>query len=464
MKITKVKSLKNFLNEELKNYAVYKTMQQLPHFIDGLSQTQRKIIWVLGKRQNKKIKIADIYSLIYNETKYLHGDLSARNVANNLAAPWGNNINLIESRANFGSRTNKSAAAARYASTKYAEVSKFLFPEIDKNFRDKEYLEGQEIEPKYISTVLPIALINGFNGIAMGYSSSVIARNPVDIATILLDLLKGKRKSVPRNIKPFVSYFKGNVSNGSNNKQFIFKGILKKHKATKKYGILVVEELPPRYQRESFINILNKLIEKGEVVSWKDRCQKHDFYFEIKVPIDVYNLPEADLYDKFGLIQKNSENLTFLNYTKDEIEILEFDSVTEYLIHWIKARIKNYIARKQYILDNLKYKIQVAENRARFIKLVINRKLILEKRKKKDIEMKLEKLKFIKIDSSYDYLLSMPLWNLTQEKVNELNETVKKLKLQFAEIEKKEPREFWIDDLELLLSYLKKEIKSKSKA
>jgi len=150
-KITKLTTLKDFLNDELKDYAVYKTMQQLPHFVDGLSQTQRKILWVMSNRPNQKIKIADIYSLIYNETNYLHGDQSAKNVANNLAAPWGNNINLIESRANFGSRTNKSAAAARYASTKFAEVSKFLFPEIDKNIRDKEFMEGKEIEPKWMT-------------------------------------------------------------------------------------------------------------------------------------------------------------------------------------------------------------------------------------------------------------------------------------------------------------------------
>jgi len=69
----------------------------------------------------------------------------------------------------------------------------------------------------------------------------------------------------------------------------------------------------------------------------------------------------------------------------------------------------------------------------------------------------------MKIEESYNYLLNMPLWNLTHEKIDELNNTVKQLKAQYAEIEKKEPRQFWLDDLELLMPYLKKEKQAKIK-
>ena len=459
---TKVTTLKHYLDDELKNYAVYKVMQQLPHFVDGLAQTQRKILWVLSNKKNK-VKIADIYSLIYNETKYLHGDLSAKNVANNLAAPWNNNINLIESRANFGSRTNKSAAAARYANTKYADISKFLFPEIDKNIRDKEYMEGEEIEPKFLTAVLPIALLNGFSGIAMGYSSNIVARNPVEIATIVKDLLSGKRKTVPNKFKPWLPYFNGNIEFGDNDKQFIFKGIITKGKKTSKYGNLIISELPPRYQRESYVELLNKLVDEDIVATWKDKCQKNNFYFEVKVPIEIYNKSVTDLSSIFGLIQKQSETLTFLMYTKDVKEIREYNSITEYLVDWIKERIKYYGARKQFILNDLKYRIQVAEMRARFIQLIIDKKLIIQKRKKDAIEIDLEKLKFIKIDDKFDYLLGMPLWNLTQEKIDELKKLIEKLKAQYAEIDKKEPRQFWLDDISLLLPILRKELKSKLK-
>ena len=464
MKTTEILTLKNFLDSELKDFAVYKTMQQLPHFIDGLSQTQRKTLWVLSNHANQKVKIADIYSLIYKETKYLHGDLSAKNVANNLAAPWNNNINLIESRANFGSRTNKSAAAARYASTKYAAVSKLLFPEIDKNIRDKEFMEGQEIEPKYLNAVLPIALINGFSGIAMGYSASIVARDPYEIAKLIKDLLAGKRKTIPKNLKPWLPHFKGNIEYGDNDKQFVFTGILNKIKSTKKYGTIVIDELPPKYQRESYVELLDKLVEKGHIVSWKDRCQKNDFYFEIKAPIETYNKSDKELYNLFSLVQKQSETLTFLMYTKDTKEIREYKSVSEYLADWIKERIKGYVARKQFILDDLKSKIKLASEKARFIQDVINQKIIIQKRKKKDIEAGLEKAKYLKIDDKYDYLLSMPLWNLTQEKIDELNNLVVKLKNQYTEIDKKEPREFWLDDIKLLLPVFKKELKSKTKA
>jgi len=298
----------------------------------------------------------------------------------------------------------------------------------------------------------------------MGYSSSVIARNPLQIAEVLRNLLAGKRKTIPKNFDAYIPFFKGTIEQGSNDKQFIFKGCLKKGKVAKKYGTIIIDELPPRYQRETYIEFLEKLAEKGIVNNWTDKCQKNNFYFEIKVPKEIYNKSENELEDLFGLIQKQSENLTFLYYTKDKKEILEFDSITEYLIAWIKERVKIYDARKQFILNDLKHKIMIAENRARFIQMIVDRKLIIEKKKKKVLESELENLKFDKIDDKYDYLLSMSLWNLTQEKINELNEVVKKLKKQYEETEKKEPKQFWLDDLELLIPYLKKELETKTKS
>jgi DNA topoisomerase-2 len=87
-----------------------------------------------------------------------------------------------------------------------------------------------------------------------------------------------------------------------------------------------------------------------------------------------------------------------------------------------------YDDRKKYILDELQHHINLISNKVRFILMVVNDELIINKRKRTDIEKDLEKHKFPKLaakvgeddDVSYNYLLNMMIYNLTYEKIEEL--------------------------------------------
>ena len=88
--------MKKFLDSEVLTYGTYKVVQQLPNALSGMSQTQTKIMHELQKKPDKKIKTAEVFTLIYNNTKYRHGDVSANTTTSNLAAPYSNNINLLK--------------------------------------------------------------------------------------------------------------------------------------------------------------------------------------------------------------------------------------------------------------------------------------------------------------------------------------------------------------------------------
>jgi DNA topoisomerase-2 len=102
------------------------------------------------------------------------------------------------------------------------------------------------------------------------------------------------------------------------------------------------------------------------------------------------------------------------------------------------------------LLAKLASELQVLSNRARFIKSIIDGKLIINSRKRQDIESDLATMSFDKIDGSYTYLISMPIHSLTQEKFDELNKTVKDKQDEVDRVEKTSHIDMYKTDLKEL--------------
>jgi len=455
------RTISNFLNNDLGDYAFYKVLTQLPNNLDGLTVTQRKIIWVLSKYPDKKFKTAQTYSYLLNETNYIHGDVSVYNTANNLAAKFKNNLNLITPYSNFGTRSIPRPASPRYTELKFSKLAKLIFPKIDFNLLPTQKFEGQEIEPYYMAPIIPLALINGNSGIALGYSNKVIGRHPIAVLDLLLGILKKEITNIPSQIDPWVPYFKGNIAAGNNDKQWIFKGIIKKVKKNTNTGILEIIEIPFQ-SRENYIEkVLSSLRESGTVISYSDSCEKNKLEFKIKVPIEVYNKSNDELLNLFGLISTQSETLTFLDRTNGKLELLEFNNMAEYLFLWIKNRAKLYTERKEFLLKQLESDLIKLENRIRFITEIVNNQLIVNKKKKSVIEKELKSTGYIQYDDNYNYLLNMPIYNLTNEKIAELQKTFRDKKKEYNLLKKTKSVDLWIDDLEKLKEELIKDVTEK---
>ena len=454
----KVKKLEEFLDKDLSDYAFYKLLTQIPNSIDGLGVTQRKIMTVMNKIPNKIVKTAQIYSYILNETNYIHGDASAYNTAENLAARYKNALNLLEPKANFGTRNIQSASSPRYTEFKLNDISKYLFVKDDFDILPEQKFEGDIIEPYYLAPILPLGLINGNSGIAMGYSSKILSRNPLEIFDLVVGILKKEIKQIPIRITPYIPYFKGNIEPGKNPKQWIFKGIIEKGKR----NTLIIKEVP-FYSREKYVDsVINNLIDSGVIKSWSDNCKKNNFEFSVKVSKDIYDLSEDKLLDMFGLIVTQTETLTFLDRTYESIELLEYNNIAEYLKDWFSFRAKVYQRRKVYIENKMKFDIQVLENKIKFLTDVINGDVVVMKAKKKDIVKTLEDKEYLKVQDSYDYLLNISIYNLTEDKLLDLNNTLKKKYKDYEDYKNKSISEIWLEDLEPLRELIIKDIKVKS--
>ena len=83
-----------------------------------------------------------------------------------------------------------------------------------------------------------------------------------------------------------------------------------------------------------------------------------------------------------------------------------------------------------------------------FIKNVTEDIIIVNKTKKENIISQLEGFEnIIKLDDSYDYLLRLPIYNLTLEKLEELREQIKTKKIELDVIKTKEINDTWEEEI-----------------
>ena len=106
-----------------------------------------------------------------------------------------------------------------------------------------------------------------------------------------------------------------------------------------------------------------------------------------------------------------------------------------------------YQKRKDFLIDKLSKELRVLAFKAKFIKSIIDKKLVVNNVKKEVIIKWLDENKFEKIDDSYNYLLNMPIYSLTNERYMELMKNAKDKKEELDSIKEKEPKEMYLTDL-----------------
>ena len=107
------------------------------------------------------------------------------------------------------------------------------------------------------------------------------------------------------------------------------------------------------------------------------------------------------------------------------------------------------------MIENTKQEIIKIASRIFFVKGVTDEKIIINKKSKTQIVQQLEKFPNIIIqEGNYDYLLRMPLYSLTKEKIAELIGQMKDKKFLLDEYKAKEPKTFWLEDLTILKSHI----------
>merc|ERR1712228_659460 len=125
------------------------------------------------------------------------------------------------------------------------------------------------------------------------------------------------------------------------------------------------------------------------------------------------------------------------------------------------VRLKYYKIRKEYLINKLTLERDLLSNRARFIKLIIEKKLKINNRKKDDVVKDLTKMRFQKFGDTkaprtgFEYLLIMQIASLTKERYEELKRLAKEKAAELERVKKTSHQAMWLHDLDNLEAAIK---------
>jgi DNA topoisomerase-2 len=439
------KTITEFLSNEYKEFAFYSIESRaIASAIDGLKISQRKIIHVASRTwktgNEKTLKVFQLSGKVASESFYHHGSTSLDNAIINLAQKFKNNAPLLEEDGQFGSLRSTESGAPRYIGTKLSKYFNMIYK--DSDLLDYKIEEGEEIEPYHFLPVIPMILVNGTQGIAVGFAANILNRNIKDVIKNCQKILDGKKISI---INPYLNSFTGDwIEDKENPLRWIIRGKF----TIKNSNTLIITELPPSMTYEKYELHLDKLVEENKISSYDDNC-KDSINYVIKFKRgELDNLSQDDIIKLLKLEESQTENLTALDH-RGKLRL--FSSINEIFEYFINFRLTFYEKRKELMLIKIKKEITIIENRIKFISLIIDGKLKVNNVAKSDIIKKLESNKFELVDDSYDYLLRMPIYSLTKEMYEKLQNEIVSKREELDSIDKMDTKEMYIKDLEELL-------------
>jgi len=441
-------SCNDFIHKDLIHFSNDDLNRSIPHIMDGFKPSQRKIFFGAVLRgldkKDAEVKVAQLAGFVSDRAAYHHGEASLTGAIVNMAQTFigSNNINILEPLGQFGTRNlgGKDAASPRYIFTSLSERIMTIFNKNDNNVLSFEEDDGQIVEPTFYAPIIPMALVNGAVGIGTGFSTNIPNFNPKDIIQNIYNLMDDK--SV-KSMKPYYNNFKG-IYNKIDKQNYETVGLymIKKNK-------LIIEELPIGMWTQSYKEFLNKMMEKTkEFTGYIEKHKDENIYFELKFTGDYLEKNNEKIPTLFKLTSKIS--LTNMHLFSTSGAIKKYNNVKDILKEYYTERLNIYSKRKEYQLNQLQKELDLLTWKCKFILMVVNKELKVNNKKKADIEEDLIKHKFPKIENSYNYLLSMPIYNLTKEKIEELKKQRDEKEAEYKYLESLTEKDIWRSELNTL--------------
>jgi topoisomerase-4 subunit A len=236
-------------------YASYSILDRaIPDLRDGLKPVQRRILHTLFTMHDGRYhKVANVIG----ETMKLHphGDASIGDALVVLA----NKGYFIDRQGNFGSElTGHPAAAARYIECRLTPLALETLFDPDLTVWSESY-DGRTREPAYLPTKLPVALMLGTEGIAVGMATRILPHNLPELWQAQIDLLAGE----PVELHPdFPQGGTADVSGYDDGRGRVeVRAVIRPRDAR----TVVITELPYTTTTESLIASIEAAVQKGRV-------------------------------------------------------------------------------------------------------------------------------------------------------------------------------------------------------
>ncbi|MEA3164308.1 MAG: topoisomerase subunit, partial [Verrucomicrobiota bacterium] len=247
--------LKDMVNDNFLQYASYVIRDRaIPQLEDGLKPVQRRILHALYEKDDGRFnKVANIvgHAMQYHP----HGDASIEEALVNLV----NKSYLIEGQGNFGNiYTGDPPAASRYIECRLTELARqeIFNPKLT---ADTPSYDGRNREPLILPSKLPLLLMLGSEGIAVGLSTRILPLNFIELLKAQVAILQEKRfKLVPDfpqgGLMDATEYDRGNG-------KIKLRAKIEKRDSNK----LVIREIPFSTTTESVIASIEEAVRKRRI-------------------------------------------------------------------------------------------------------------------------------------------------------------------------------------------------------
>ena len=417
--------------ENFLEYASYVIKERaIPDLVDGFKPVQRRIIHTLFEMDDGKFhKVANVvgWAMRYHP----HGDASIYEALVNLA-----NCDLfIERQGNYGNiLTGDRAAAARYIECRLLPFAKKVLynPELTEFV---ESYDGRNKEPVVFPAKIPVVLIQGVSGIAVGMSTYILPHNPLEVFDGMAASLRGESYEL------FPDFPGGGIVDVDDYKDGRGSVSIRAKLNTKDPKRIIIEELPYGTTSEMMIRSVEDAAKKGKLkISSITDYTAEKVNIEISLARNTYSQEIVDaLYAYTACETKLSVNPLVIRDNTPTImgvhEILDFHA--HHLVEVLEAELK---LEKCHLLDKLHYRTLERI----FVEERIYKR-IEQKRSAEDVDKAVvtgfkpfaEKLLRPLDSEDVERLLKIPIRRISLFDIEKNHQEIETINEQLADIEKK---------------------------
>uniref|UniRef100_A0A673BEA0 DNA topoisomerase 2 n=1 Tax=Sphaeramia orbicularis TaxID=375764 RepID=A0A673BEA0_9TELE len=493
---TKHLSYNDFINKELILFSNSDNERSIPSLVDGLKPGQRKVLFTCLKRNDKReVKVAQLAGSVAEMSAYHHGEQALMMTIVNLAQNFvgSNNVNILQPLGQFGTRINggKDAASPRYIFTMLSPLAKLLFPQVDSNLLKFLFDDNQKVEPEWYIPIIPMVLVNGAEGIGTGWACKIPNYDPREIVNNINRMLN-HQDPLPMVKLPSYKNFKGVIHELGQNQYLVSGEISVIDKNTVEITELPVRTWTQAY-KESVLEPMLQGTDKTPALINDYKEYHTDATVKFVVRMSEEKLAQAESVGLHKVFKLQSSLTCNSMVLFDHMGCLKrYDSVNDILKEFFELRLHYYKLRKDWLLGSLGAEASKLSNQARFVLEKIEGKITIENKSKRDLIRMLVQKGYesdpvaawtkaqekvhdgnesdSSVDSgsasgpNFNYILNMPLWCLTKEKVDELLKQRDQKRGELNDLQKKSSEDLWKEDLAVFIEELDREEQSAGKA
>lgn len=423
--------LKSQMKDHFIRYASYVILDRaIPNVVDGLKPVQRRILETMWRQNDEKLhKVANIVG----QTMILHphGDSAIYEALVNLA----NKGFLIDRQGNFGNiYTGDPAAASRYIEARLSPLARETLFNPDITEKMASY-DGRNFEPVTLPAKIPLLLMQGAEGIAVGMATQILPHNFTELLEAEIAYLEGK------NFRIYPDFPTGGIMDKSQYDKGRGKIKLRAKIEIKDPKTLVIREICYGTTTESLIRSIDEAAKKGKIkIEEINDYTAKDVEIEIKLPRGQY---AEDLLDAlYGFteceVSLNSQIIVIKDgrpWETDVHEILSYNAT-----NLVEALRRELEIERGRLLEKIFYKTLERI----FIEQRLYKKIEALKTLQAIYEMLFEAFKAYKkklirepTQEDLEKLLQIPIRRISQFDIDKNREEISTLEQTHAGVEKK---------------------------